>query len=136
MLDNTRNKPSKFKTKNWVEINDESWGTYNKDNQIKFKTSTLRSRLYDYRNAYILVNGTITVWNNSAQDADNNTASKKAISKKCALLTNCMIRINNTQVDDAHDIDLVMPMYNSIEYSNSYSKHLEFYGNIVEMNLV
>ena len=47
-----------------------------------------------------------------------------------------MSRINNTQVDDAHDIDLVMPMYNSIEYSNSYSKHLEFYGNIVEMNLV
>ena len=74
LLDNTRNQPSKFKTKNWVEINDESWGTYNKDNQIKFKTPTLRSRLCDYRDAYILVNGTITVWNNSAKDVDNNTA--------------------------------------------------------------
>ena len=128
LLDNTRNQLSKFKTKNWVEINDESWGTYNKDNQIKFKTPTLRSRLCDYRDAYILVNETITVWNNSAKDAGNNTASKKAIFKKCAILTNCMSRINNTQVDDAHDSDLLMPMYNSIVVTLStqyYTKLLE-----------
>ena len=61
MLDNTPNQPSKFKTKNWVEINYESQGTYNKDNQIRFKTSVLTSSLCDYSNAYTLVEGTITV---------------------------------------------------------------------------
>ena len=61
MLDNKPNPPSKFKTKNWVEINDESRGIYNKDNQIRFKTSMLRSSLCDYRDAYIFVKGTITV---------------------------------------------------------------------------
>ena len=53
LLDNTPNHPAKSKTKNWVEINDESKGTYNKDNQIRFKTSILRSSLYDYSDAYI-----------------------------------------------------------------------------------
>ena len=51
-LDNTPNQHSKSKTKNWVEINDESQGTYNKDNQISFKTSMLRSSLCDYNDAY------------------------------------------------------------------------------------
>ena len=53
MLDNKPNPPSKFKTKNWVEINDESRGIYNKDNQIRFKTSMLRSSLCDYSYVYI-----------------------------------------------------------------------------------
>ena len=48
LLDNTSNQPSKFKTKNWVEINDESRGTYNEDNKIKLKTSMLRSSLCNY----------------------------------------------------------------------------------------
>ena len=55
LLDNTPNQPSKFKIKNWVEINDESQGTYNKVNQIRFKTSTLRLGLGDYSNTYILL---------------------------------------------------------------------------------
>ena len=54
------NKPSKFKTRNWVEINDESRGTYT-SNDIKFKTTMLRSNLCDYADAYILVNGRITI---------------------------------------------------------------------------
>ena len=54
-FDNTPNQPFKFKTKNWVEINYESRGTYNEDNQIRFKTSMLRSSLCDYNDAYILV---------------------------------------------------------------------------------
>ena len=60
MLDNTSNQPSKFKTKNWNEINDESGEMYNKDNQIRIRTSMLRSGLCDYINAYILVKRTIT----------------------------------------------------------------------------
>ena len=55
LIDDTSNKPSKFKTKNWVEINDESRGTYLFKGQIKFKTTMLKSSLCDYSNAYILV---------------------------------------------------------------------------------
>ena len=51
LLDNTPNQPTKFRTKNWVEINDDSRGTYNTNSQIKFKTSMLRSSLYDYSDA-------------------------------------------------------------------------------------
>ena len=59
MLDNTPNEPSKFRTKNWVEINDDERGTYNKDSQTKFKTLMLKAGLCDYSDAYILVSGTI-----------------------------------------------------------------------------
>ena len=59
--DNKPNQPSKFRTKNWVEINDESRGTYNVNSQIKFKTTMLKSSLCDYSDAYILVKGTITI---------------------------------------------------------------------------
>ena len=54
LLDNTPNQPTKFRTKNWVEINDESCGTHNTNNQISFKTSMLRTSLCDYSDAYIL----------------------------------------------------------------------------------
>ena len=62
MFDDTPNQPTKFRTKNWAEINDESRGMYNKDNQIRFKISILKSSLCDYRDPYI-VKGTITVTN-------------------------------------------------------------------------
>ena len=68
MLDNTPNKSSKFKTNNWVEINDESREAYNKDNQIRFKTSMFRSSVCDYGKAYILAKETITVTNTATQD--------------------------------------------------------------------
>ena len=66
LLDNTANQPTRFKTKNWVEINDGSQGTYDEDNQIRFKTSMLRSSLCAYSDTYILVKGTITVANTAA----------------------------------------------------------------------
>ena len=77
LLDNTANQPTKFKTKNWVEINNGSRGTYDEDNQIRFKTSMLRSSLCAYSDTYILVKGTITVANTAAQDADRNDRDKK-----------------------------------------------------------
>ena len=79
----------------------------------------LKSSLCDYSDAYILVKGTITVNNTAA--AANNT-NKKVIFKNCAPFTNCTNEINNTQVDNAKYIDIVIPMYNLIEYSDSYSK--------------
>ena len=120
---NTLNQPSKFRTRNWVEINDESRGAYNVNSQIKFKTTMLKSSLCDYSNAYILVKGTISVNNTAAQGAAaNNNNNKKVIFKNCAPFTNCMSEINNTQIDNAKDIDILMPMYNLIEYSDNYAK--------------
>ena len=122
LLGNTPNQPTKFRTKKWSEINDESRETYNNNSQIRFKTSMLRSSLCDYNDAYIPVRGTITVVNTAAagQAADN--ADKKVIFKNCASFTCCISRINNTQIDDAQYTDVVMPMYNLIEYSDNYSR--------------
>ena len=82
----------------------------------------LRSSLCDYGDIYVLFKGTITVRNTAAQGAANNAANKKEIFKNCAPFTNCISRINNMQVDYAHDIDVVMPMHNLIEDNDSYSK--------------
>ena len=122
LLDDASNQPSKFRTRNWVEINDESRGTYNVNSQIKFKTTMLKSSLCNYSDAYILVKGAITVNNSATADADANNTNKKVIFKNCAPFTNCISEINNTHVDNAKDIDIVMPMYNLVEYSDNYSK--------------
>ena len=120
--DNTLNQSCKFRTRNWIEINDESRGAYNVNSQIKFKTTLLKSSLCDYSDAYILVKGTITVNNTAAQGAAENNTNKKVIFKNCAPFTNCISEINNTQIDNAKNIDIVMPMYNLIEYSDNYAK--------------
>ena len=122
LLDNAPNQPSKFRTENLVQINGESTGTYNTRVQIKFKTTMLKSVLCDYSNAYILVKVKISVDNTAAASADANNTNKKVIFKNCALFTDCISEINNTQVDNAKYIDIVMPMYNFIEYSDNYSK--------------
>ena len=123
LLDSASNQPSKFRTRNWVEINDESRGTYT-SNDIKFKTTMLRSNLCDYADAYILVKGTIRITgagdDAAARQADER--DKGVIFKNCAPLTKCTSRINNKGIDNAQDIDAVMPMYNLIEYSDNYSK--------------
>ena len=71
----------------------------------------LRSSLCDYSDTYILVKGNITVNNTAADGAAANNTNKKVIFKNCAPFTNCISKINNTQVDNAKDIDIVMPMY-------------------------
>ena len=120
--DNILNQPSKFRTRNWIEINDESKGAYNVNSQIKFKTTMLKSSLCDYSDAYILVKGTISVNNSAAAGAAANNTNKKVIFKNCAPFTNCISEINNTQIDDAKDTDIVMPMHDLIEYSDNYAK--------------
>ena len=120
--DITLNQPSKFRTRNCIEINDESRGVYNVISQINFKTTMLKSSLCDYSDAYILVKGTITVNSTAAQGATANNINKKVIFKNCAPFTNYISEINNTQIDNAKDIDIVMPMYNLIEYSDNYAK--------------
>ena len=121
LLDNIPNQPPKFKTKNWVEINDESSGVYNTGSQIKFKTLMLRSSLFVYSDAYILFKGTITVSNSETAAVPDNR-NKKEIFKNCALFTDCFSEINNTETDHVKDIDLVTAVYNLIKYSGNYSK--------------
>ena len=121
LIDDTSNQPSKFRTRNWVEINDESRGAYNVNSQIKFKTTMLKSSLCGYSDAYILIKGTISVNNTAAAGAAGNNINKKVIFKNCAPFTNCISEINNTQIDNAKDIDIVMPIYNLVEYSDNYA---------------
>ena len=101
-LDNTSNQPPKFKTNNWLEINDESRGKYNTNSQIRFETSMLRSSLCNYTcyDAYIIVKGNVTVTNTETGATPNN-AYKKVIFKDCVPFTSCIHKINNTQIDDA-----------------------------------
>ena len=82
LLDSASNQPSKFRTKNSVEINDGSRGTYSVNRQIIFKTSMLRSSLCDYSDACILVKGNITVNNIAAEDAAANNTNKKIKNSK------------------------------------------------------
>ena len=121
LLDNASNQPSKYRTKNWVEVNDESRGIYNANSQIKFKTTMLRPNLCDYSDAYILVKQTIAV-NNTGTAAAPNNRNKKLIFKNCTPFVKCISEINNIQIDNAKDIYIVLLMYNSIEYSDNYSK--------------
>ena len=86
--------------------------------------SMLRSSLCDYGDAYILVKGNLTVNNTAADGAAANNINKKVIFKNCARYTNCISKINNTQIDNAGYIVIVMPMYNVIEYSDNYSKKI------------
>ena len=122
MLDSGSNQPCKFRAKNWVEIYDKSRETYSVNKQIRFKTSMLRSSLCDYSDVYILVKGNKSVNNTAAADANANNTNKKFIFKYCAPLTDCISKINNTQVDNAKVIDILMPMYNLIEYNDNYSE--------------
>ena len=122
LIDDASNQPSKFRTRNLVEINDESRGAYNANSQIKFKTTMLKSSLCDYSDAYILVKGTISANNTAAARAAANNINRNVIFKNCAPFTNCISEINNTKLDNAKDIDIVMPMYNLIEYSDNYAK--------------
>ena len=84
LLDNTLNQPTKVKTKNWFEINDESREKYNTNSQIRFQTSMLNYSLCDYSNAYILVKGTITVTNTgtAANNSDEKVGFKNRAQKQ------------------------------------------------------
>ena len=99
----------------------------------------IRSNLCDYADAYILLKGTITITgagnNNYARQTDER--NKNLIFKNFALFTKCISRTNNTETDNAQDIDIVMPMCNLIEYRDNYS-HLimEVYGDITKIILM
>ena len=110
LLNDASNKLSKFRTKNWVEINDDIRGVHSPNEQIRLKTEMLGSSLCDYSDAYILAEGNISVNNTAAAGADVNNTNKKVMFKNCAPSINCIGRINNIQRDNAEYNDIVMLM--------------------------
>ena len=116
LLDSAPNQLFKFRTKNWVEINNDSHETYNSVSQIRFKTSMVKSSLCDYSDACILLKETITITGRGADLAtrQRDERNKEVIFKNCASFTKCITQINNTELYNAQEIDVVMPMYNLI----------------------
>ena len=108
---------SKFVTRKWIEVNDLSGGQYSVKENITFKTSMLRQCLRDYSGGYIVVKGLITL---EGRDK-NKSANKNLIFKNNAAFRSCITKINNTFIDNAEDLDIVMPMYNLLKYSENYS---------------
>ena len=104
---------AKFVTRKWKIVNDQSKTNYDVGIKITYNTEVLKFNACDYNNVYILVRGDITVIVAPAAQISFNT---------CIPFTKCITKVDGTTVDDAEDLDLVMPMYNLIEYSSNYSK--------------
>ena len=113
-LDNTSDQLSKSRTKNRIEINDQWRGVYSTGNDIRFKTTMLKSSLYDYSDAYILLKGKIKI-TGAEDDAATRQAEEKNKGvrlKNWAPFVSCKSGINNREIDNAKDFDIVMLMYN------------------------
>ena len=123
--DNESEKLSKVVTRQYVKVNSLS-NTYNENKSIRFKTPMLRSDLCDFVYAYILAKGTITV-NGIVNGPENEILRRNTplILKNNAPFISCMTKINNEFVEDADDLDIVIPMYNLLEYSKNYRKTID-----------
>ena len=104
---------SKFVRREWDIVNDQSNANYDVGNEIIYNTEVLKYNLCDYNEAYILVRGNIAIIGHHVT---------QVAFKYCAPFTKCITQIDGTTIDDAEDLDLVMPMYNLIEYSSNYSE--------------
>ena len=122
LLDSESEILSKFVTREYVKVNSLS-NTYNENKSVRFKTPMLRLNLCAYADAYILVKGTITV-NGIVNGVENeiNRRHRLLILKNNAPFVSCLTRINGELIEDADDLDIVMPMYNLLEYSKNYRK--------------
>ena len=117
-------KLSKFVTREYVRVNSLS-NAYNENKSIRFKTPMLRSNLCDYSDAYILVKGTITVTAPGVNNNANNIRDKRnrpVILKNNAPFVSCITIINGELIEDANHLDVVMSMYNLLEYGKNYRK--------------
>ena len=115
LLDSNDNESQKFATKRWYIINGQSTGNNAYGNgedgaTIKFETKVINSNLYDYSDAYILV----------TRNIQNKPANSVVAFKNCAPFCSWDVTINDEQVEKAEDLDIVMPMYNLLEYSDNY----------------
>ena len=106
---------SKFVSKKWIKVNDATSGQYSVNKNIRFKTSMLRSYLFDYRDGYIVVKGTIDLL--AAVANENDQAQKNVAFKNDVPFRSGISRLNSTWIDNAEDLDIVIPMYNLLENS-------------------
>ena len=117
LLGHANNKYSKFSTKKWYVVNYQNPTDYDKGNEdsttVKFETKVIKSNLCDYSDSYILVTGNIT-----EAGCDANTT---VVFKNYAPFTRCITNINDEHINNADNVDIIMPMYNLIEYSDNYS---------------
>ena len=114
-----KDKIPKFTTIKWIDIFDQSNGTYNPNKDIRFKTPQIRDDLCDFNDAYIVVTGKITVTNpgNSL-----NEYNRKISLKNSAPFFNCILKVNEQLIEDAQDLDIVMPMFNLLYCSKNFRK--------------
>ena len=121
LLNGSDNGNSKIATKKWYVIDSESKGNYSQTNEIKILTRSLESSLCNYSDAYILVPGNITVKSRNTADSDDIEFGllTQVVFKNCASFKDCRAEINDTFVDNADFIDITMPMYYLIEYSEN-----------------
>ena len=117
LLGDANNESSKFATRKCYVMNDQNNTDYGGGDEngttIKFETKVIKSNLCDYLDAYILVTGDITT--------TGGNANTEAVFKNCAPFAKCVTHINDEHVDNAENLDIVMPMYNLTEYSDNYS---------------
>ena len=118
LLGPAHDKVPRFITKKWIEVQSQSGSTYNTSKSIRFKTSMLRSDLCDYSDAYVWVKGKITITNPN----DNANFNKELTRKNNARFISCISKINGELVENAEDLDIVVPMYDLLEYSKNYEK--------------
>ena len=102
---------SKFVTRKWNTVNDNSKANYDVGNEIIYNTEVLKSNLCDYNGTYILVRVTITA-----------APTTQVAFKNSAPFTKFITKVDGTTIHDAEDLDLVIPIYNLIEYSSNFSK--------------
>ena len=121
----------RFVTKKQIEVYDQSGKNYDVNKEIRIKISMLRYDLCDFNDAYIVEKGTITVTNR-----DGAKRNKSVAFKNNALFINYISNVNGEKIDKAQDLDVVMPMYNLLEYSKNYRKKQVVCGIIIEMNQV
>ena len=118
LLDPAHDKVPRFITKKWIEVQSQSGSIYNTSKPIRFKTSMLRSDLCNYSDAYVWVKETINV-----TDPNNNANFDRRLTlKNNAPLISCISKINGELVENAEDLDIVIPLYNLLEYSKNYEK--------------
>ena len=124
LLGTTLDEIPRFITKKWVEVHDQSGSAddrYKPNKQIRFKTSMLRSDLCDYSDTYIAVKGNIILTKANRRRLID-IRNRFLAFENNAPFTNCISKINNVLIDNAADLDIIMPMDNLLDYSKNYRK--------------
>ena len=116
----TEDEIPKFTTIKWIEIFDQSNGTYNPNKDIRFKTPQIRDDFCDFNDAYIVVTGKVNATNANVPPIVNYSRSLSL--KNSVPFFNCTSKINNQLIEDAQDLDIENPVYNLLYYTKNFRK--------------